>query len=480
MHSAQEQRLPARLRRLLQHPVTDHVVAGLILLSIVLLVLEATWPASLALHVLGYTILLLFLVELILRFVATSSKSVFLRNYWIDMLSLLPLVLPGLEILRIMRLLRLFRLGPLLLQSNRRFGRIYRQTTRQQMTILSIILVVVMAGTLVMKELEHGPGFNDLYDTFWYSLLSLIAGEPLWPSPPETLMGKLFTLVITIGGLTVFALFTGTVSAIVAERLEKGSRTGIMDLEELADHIIVCGWNRSGRVLLEEIHANPSMHHKAVVVVAENRPEFNEAIDMNPRILFLEGDYTTIATLNKAKVALASTAILLADRSVPNRSDQDRDARTILAALIIEKLHPGIFTVAELLSRNNEVHLRLAGIEEVVIADEYSATILATSSRVRGVTEIVDEIFSNKYGNQIYKREVPPDWNGITFLELQQKVKASHDALVIAIERAPEKKGAQSADVGTPYSRTMTNPPADYKIQSGDRLIVLAKADPKW
>lgn len=472
-------RLAVQLRRILAHPATDHAVAGLILLSIVVLVAEATLPRNGALHVVGHGILVLFAIEMAARFAASSSKAAFVRNWWVDLLSLLPLVAPQFEILRILRLLRLFRLGPLLVQSNRVFGRMYRQTTRQQVTVLSVILVVVLGVTMALGELESGDGFRNVYGTFWYSLLSLMAGEPMWPDQPRTVAGRLFTLVIMIGGLTVFAVFTGTVSAIMAERFGKGSRMGLIDIDELADHIVVCGWNRSGRVLLEEIQGNPEMRHKQVLVVAETRPEFGESIETNPRIAFLEGDYTTIETLKRARVAHAATAILLADRSVSTRSDQDRDARTILAALMIEKLHPGIFTCAELLSRANEVHLRLAGIEEVVIGDEYSATILATSSRVRGVTQIADEIFSNKIGNQIYKRPVRKEWAGLTFLELQARVKTEFDALAMAIEKAQGQRGSQ-ADPNTAYSRTITNPPASYVVQEGDRLIVLAREEPEW
>lgn len=471
--------IPARVRRVLAHPATDVAVAVLIVASIVVLVAEAAAPDSAALRAAGAVVLVLFAVEMAARFVAAASKASFFRNWWLDLLSLLPLVAPQFEILRILRVLRLLRLAPLLMKSNRRFGSLFRQTTRQQITVLSVMLIVVLGATLAFREIEGGESFADVYETFWFSLLSLMSGEPMWPDTPVTPAGRVFTLVIMVGGLTVFAVFTGTVSAYMADRFGKGFRIGLMDLDELADHIVVCGWNRSAKVLLEELQGNPDMRNKRVLVVAEKRPDFGETIESNPRFAFLEGDYTTLDVLKRARIPFAATAILLADRSVPSRSDQDRDARTILASLMIEKLNPDIFTCAELLSRANEVHLRLAGIEEVVIGDEYSATILATSSRVRGVTQIADEIFSNKVGNQIYKRDIRPEWVGTTFLALQSKVKTEYDALAMAIEKAPPSRDARP-DPNTAYSRTITNPPANYALQAGDRLIVLAREEPKW
>lgn len=467
--------LQGDLRRVMMHPATDHIVSVLILASVLLLLVEAIHPNDARVHAAGLIIMLLFLLEMILRFLAAASKWAFLRSYWVDLLSLLPLIFPNLGLLRALRLLRLFRLGVLMRQSSRLFGGAIRMTGAEQMTIFTVIVVVVMSVTLVLVEVE--PGFKNVYDTFWWSLLSLVAGEPMGEMP-QTFIGKVFTLVIMVGGLTVFALFTGTVSAVMADRLTKGWRHGLMNPEDLENHIVVCGWNRSGGVLLEEIQAHLDMKNRPIAVVAESRPEFSDEIEANPRIIFVEGDYTRVDVLKRARVEVASSAILLADRTNPNRSDQDRDARTILAALMIEKLHPGIFTCAELLSRNNEVHLRMAGIEEVVIGDEYSATILATSARVRGVTQIVDEVFSNKYGNQIYKRAIRPEWKGMSFLDLQSKVKSEHDALLIAVERRSAPASPEGDDA--PYARTITNPPADYKFQEGDRLIVISESEPAW
>ncbi len=206
------------------------------------------------------------------------------------------------------------------------------------------------------------------------------------------------------------------------------------------------------------------------MVIAEEKPN-SDILEESPRIYFIQGDYTTLAVLDTARVAQAARAILLADKSVPNRTDQDRDARTILAGLMIEKLSPGIFTCAELLSRDNEEHLRMAGIEEVV----------ATSTRIRGVTEIADDIFSAMYGNQIYKRKIPIEWAGLTFLEMQQRMKMTYDALLMGIERSDEHPSVTELNErATPYSRTITNPPAHYELLRGDQLIIVSKKEPKW
>lgn len=462
------------LRWFINHPVTDHVVFCLIIFSVCLLFLEIIDPSDFLYYEIGLAINIIFAIELGIRYIAFASKRAYLRTYWIDLLSLTPLLIPGANYLRALRILRIFRLGPLMRQSNRRLGSLFRRTSGEQITILSIILVVVVGVTLGMVGTEEE--FASLHEAFWWTLLSVVAGEPIGATP-ATPIGRFFTLIVIFGGITIFALFTGTVSAVITERLRVGAKETSMNVEELEDHVIICGWNRSAPMLINELSTPNSDAHSAMVLVAEVRPDFPAEQEANPRLFFIEGDYTRMETLKRAGVERAATAILLADRSVAGRSDQDRDARTILAAMLIEKLRPGIFTCAELLSRENEQHLRLAGIEEVVIGDEYSASILATSSRVEGVTEIIDEIFSTQYGNQIYKREIREEWVGLSFLELQNRVKLAYNALILAVEKAPDPRKSRETPA---YQRTITNPPAGYEFQPGDLLIIVSPKEPAW
>lgn len=469
--------LQLRVGAIMNHQAMNLTVAFLIVLSVILLFLENLYPRNAWLFWAGDLVTFLFVFELGARYYAARSKRAYFRTYWIDLLSLLSLV-SAFRAFRALRLLRLLRIGSLIGRTNRRVSSAVRQAFGAQLFIINLIFITVVTVSLALLTIEYeNEAFDTMSKTTWWALLSMIAGEPIGEMP-VTFMGRVLTLVIMVGGLTVFALFVGTVSAVMAERLRDGAAT--MDLEELRDHIIVCGWNRSGRLLLEELEHSEETRDKHMVVVAEQRPEFGSEIDHDPHIHFLAGDYTSSGVLKRAGIHSAASAVLLADKTVAARSDQDRDARTVLAALMMERLQPGIFICAELLSRDNEQHLIMAGIEEIVITDEFSATILATSSRVRGVTEIADEIFSNKYGNRIYKRPVKPEWVGKQFIDVQRVTKLEYNALLLAIEQAGVPLGANPPGATTPRDLMKTNPPADYILKEGDRLVLLAQEGPLW
>ena len=78
----------------------------------------------------------------------------------------------------------------------------------------------------------------------------------------------------------------------------------------------------------------------------EQEPEFTDPA-LRQRVHFPNDDFTKVATLEKAGIHRANTCIILSDMS-QGRSVQDADARTILAALTVEKLNLDIYTCAEI------------------------------------------------------------------------------------------------------------------------------------
>lgn len=156
--------------------------------------------------------------------------------------------------------------------------------------------------------------------------------------------------------------------------------------------------------------------------------------------------------------------ILLADDTIP-RSDQDRDARTLLAAMLIERLQSAIFTCAQLLNPENEAHLKMVGVEEVILADQYAGTIMAAAGRARGIVSLVREVFSTHHGNQIYRTAVHASWVGHTLHEALARAKSRSNVLIICVDSKAQAK-------------LLVNPPGEYVFGDGDEVLVLSREDP--
>ncbi len=462
-----------RLEAFMNHPLTDAVVVVLILVSVALLVVESTLPPVHPLfrpiEVAGHVITGIFVAELLLRLLAMPSRRRFLRVYWLDVLAVLPVTRP-LRILRVLRLLRLFRVGVLLNRRLSLLGAAFRQGKSELLTVAVVVVIIVLAGAIGMNlvERETSRAFGTIADSTWWSLYALVAGEPVL-GEPQTFVGRLLALLVMLGGLGFFAMFTGIISAAMVNRLSRRMEVREMALEDVTEHVIMCGWNRVASRVLEELQADPQLADKPVVLVAEldEPPDLGRLAVQRERFFFVRGDHTKVEVLQRAGVERASVAILLADES-GGRSDQDRDARTVLAALTIEKLNRDIFTCVELLNRDNRDHLAMAGVEEIVVPGEYAGRIIAASSRTRGLVALFDELLTSRYGNQIYKTDLPVDWAGKTVGWIHQELKQTHNATLLSIERH-DPQGCH----------VQVNPRSQDLLSAGDQLIFICESFPE-
>ncbi|MGM0558421.1 MAG: NAD-binding protein [Myxococcota bacterium] len=454
-----------KVRRALEHPITESVVAVLIVTSVCLVLVEAWlsptseyfYPLSLANDI----VTIVFIVELMIRFYAERRKERFLRKCWYDILAVLP-VFRG---LRFLRLLRLFRVGIIATRRLRKVSAVFRVVRVEYVIIGLAILTVVLMGGLSMRFAEGAanPEFNRLDRSLWFALMTVIAGEPIggWPT---TTLGRTVTVVMMLSGLTVFAIFTGTISAIMIDTLKKVRLHG-MEIDDLHDHVVICGWNQAGPLIIDELLHDPDYKHFVVVTESES-VEDSPVVEQYPgQVLTLKGDYTRIDTLREAGIERAASALLLADETMEERTAQDRDARTVLAAMLIEKLNSEIYTTVQLLNRDNEASLRRVGVEEIIVSEEYVGHVMATVTKNRGIVSMLDELLTAEYGHQFYRCPIPDDLVGLTVGEAVSVLKTKYDATLLAVDAGGQPGTTDAVKV---------NPPGDMMLEEGFYLFIAA------
>ncbi len=455
--------------KFINHPVAEYGIIILILLSAAIIIIDIAqlFPGKILvfLNPVGEVITIIFIVELCIRFWVARNRRQFLVDYFLDILSVIPI----LRIFRILRVLRILRLGIMLRRRISTFSTILFRGFDEQFLILIIIIMIVLTGAMGMSHYEShiNPGIKNFQEALWWSLMSLVAGEPIGTAPITT-VGKFFTLIVMIGGMSIFAIFTGIISAVMVQRLKSTIQENGMNLNVLEQHIIICGWNRAGRIIVEELQVDKRYKRRDIVIVAEMENEsllhLNYENILREKIYFLSADYTQVNILQMVGVQKASVAILLADKSRP-RSDQDRDARTILAALTIEKMNPGIYTCVELLNRDNDSHLKMIGVEEIVVGDEYSGNVIAASSKNLGIIPILDELLTSRYGNTFFKMRVPFLWVGKKVSEIIPILKNDYEAMLLALESGSTHK-------------SLVNPPSGTVLDKDDQLVIIAEKCP--
>ena len=236
-----------------------------------------------------------------------------------------------------------------------------------------------------------------------------------------------------------------------------------MDIDEVHDHIIICGWNVKAEIIVQEYRVLPSTKNLPIVVVAQFESEIPTGGDsLGENISFLNDDFTRVAALEKAGVHRARTCIILADMS-GGRSEQDADARTILTGLTVEKLNSEVYTCAELINRSYGMHLEMGHVDDYVVSGEYSAYMLAQAAMNRGLMEVFTELLTYQTdGNEFYRLKLPEEWYGKQFMELLVHLKENHNAILVAV---------------CPQDAKMRINPADYVFAEGDQIVAIAEQE---
>lgn len=465
-----------KLHQLINSPVCNIPLALIIFISVVLIFAEYFVPPGETHDQIMRSsdlITYFFVLELSLRYYVAPNKRIFFKNYWIDILSVLP-VLRVVRTVRILRLLRILRLARAVIIMLRHAGWLSVKVEKYFGSFGALVLtsvMLIMCATLASINFDHTTAghvsFSEFVHRAWEIGLLFISGEVVGDAPPN-LAGKTVSLLIALSGLVIFAVFVGTVSASMSTYFRTQMETKDMRVEDLRDHMIICGWDRMGPIILRELESSPDIWRRGVVVIAETDENITRdgGVKNARRLFHVKEDFTRFDILEQCGAVYARIAIVLADKG-DNLRDQDRDARTVLAALTLEKLNPKIFTCAELLDDLNATHLQIAGVEEVISRTKLTAGLFAATAINSGIASIVKDVLTLQEGSYFRKVGVPSEFIGKHFVDVLSFFKSEFDATIIALDRKNDR------DV---YEQKL-NPPGSLTLREDDRLVIIVDSE---
>ncbi len=454
-------------------------VGALVLVSVALTLFEFTIAEAAAgdrdqtllaaLHCTNDIITWIFCVELTLRYLAAPSKGHYFRTYWLDLIAVLPLfrVFRAGRAIRLLRLVRLLRMFGVVSRLASHFPYILRRGAVEYLVVCGLLGLTIVFGSGAMMFFEgrradmavaDGDDF-DLQDSVWFSIYSLFAGEPV-PGPPRTVGGRIVAVFVMFMGLTIFAMLTGTVSAFMVERLQTEGLK--VNWDQLEEHVVICGWNSKAEIIIKEFRASSGGAKTPIVAITQWEHE-SPALspEAEPNVFFYNDDFTRIAALEEVGIHRASTCIIMAD-TTGGRTEQDADARTILAALTVERLNPDVYTCAELLNRSYGSHLTMGQVNDYVVSGEYGAYLLAQAAMNRGRMDVFTELLTYQTGNEFYRIKLPERWVGASYVDVFVELKKTQNAVLVSVH--------------TTDGQTLVNP-TDHEFRAGDEIVVIAEEE---
>ncbi len=332
--------------------------------------------------------------------------------------------------------------------------RFYHLLKREKiLRLLIVIVVLVLIGSIGVTYFEKDTTFPN---ALWWSFVTLTT-VGYGDIAPTTWGGRVIGIIMMFFGIGVLGLFTATIASIFVDRKFKEERG--MVKTDVKNHFILCGWNSRASEIIHELKAGFHTRNKPVVLLADIDTKPVEDEDIH----FVQGDVTE-ENLMKANIKEASAVIILLDDRLDGYS---RDAKAVLSTLTVESINPEVYTIVELMRSENIEHCKRAMADEIIVGEEYRSKLITQAAINHGITRVISEILSKKYGNDLYKIAVPEFLEGKSFLDALTLIKKEYNSLIVAIQ--------SSSDDGF-----MTNPPGDYGIKKDDQIILLSEGRPSF
>lgn len=305
--------------------------------------------------------------------------------------------------------------------------------------------LAVLFGTLGFAVIEGWSLSDSLYVTV-QTLTTVGYGD----LPPHSSAGRAFAVVVMLMGVGGVALAASTIvqSVVQSEIVSAfGERRQSKKMRKLHDHYIICGSGRVGSHLIRDLQATDQPF-----VVIERDPQ--RAAEFSQReITVLIADATLEESLREVGVDRArGLAACLPD-----------DADNVYVVLTARDLNPDLHIVARAAEEQAEAKLLRAGANHVIAPTIIGGHRMAVALTKPAVSEFMDSITANELGLGFEQVEVDAA-SPIVGNELRAtSIRSELDVVVISIRRQD--------------GQVIFNPAGDCRIESGDILIAIGRAE---
>jgi voltage-gated potassium channel len=262
--------------------------------------------------------------------------------------------------------------------------------------------------------------------------------------------GQWFTMLLIVGGIGIVFYSASLVARDLIEgelRRGFGRRRVQRQIQQMADHVIVCGFGRMGRAVCKELAAKPVPF---VVIDRDGEALRHAEAEGFPCI---PGDASDDAVLESAGIKRARGLV----------SALSKDADNVYVVLTARELNPAVLIVARGEDERGQRKLLHAGATRVVSPYAIGGHRMAHALLRPAVLDVLD-LATRSRNFELQIEEVAVEAGafcagatlGVSGLREQ------HGVIVIAVKRGDEMH---------------FNPGADTRIEPGDRLVLMGLRD---
>lgn len=259
--------------------------------------------------------------------------------------------------------------------------------------------------------------------------------------------GKLFMSFLIIISITTFAYAISVITRYVIEgefqtyfRHYKVNK----EIQNLKGHVIVCGYGRNGKQACDQLRSE-----NVKFVAIESNPQIIQDMQIEPDILFIDGDATKDDVLLEAGLERAKALIT----ALPS------DAANVFVVLTARDRNPKLKIISRASDDGSEHKLKRAGADNVIMPDKIGGTHMAALITKPDVLEFIDHITGriNIRLEEILFSSLPESMQNKSIRELEIR----------------NKTGANIIGYKTSDGEYVINPPPETIMMLDAKLFVL-------
>ncbi len=279
--------------------------------------------------------------------------------------------------------------------------------------LLVIVLVSVMflyfEGGLVYTKTGEKPTF---LDTLYFTMVTITTVGYGDIVPDSSIARLTDTFFLAPMRLIVFVLFVGIGYELVFKRFQEGHRMN-RAVQNLKNHIIVCGFGETGQVVVQELLASGRVPEQ-VVVLETDESVLDHAAELG--VVAMLGDATKEHVLRSVEIERASHVLIC-----PGRDDT-----TVLIALTAHDLNPNAKLAAKCHHTENVHLIKRSGVDTIVPPS--AGNLIAAATRRPHLVDTMRDLL--RIGGSAYLDERP-----VTGDEVDRHPNELKDVAVVRVYR---------------------------------------------
>jgi voltage-gated potassium channel len=312
-------------------------------------------------------------------------------------------------------------------------------TRTDALRIIGAIAALFTLGTLLFMWTLGEAWHAALYRTIVTASLTGL------DSTPHGAKAEAVTILIVLCGVAIFGYFATQLFDEIAHGVLGGARKEKRRrrmIDELHDHIIVCGYGRVGRRATEEFRAAGIPY-----VVLDHSDDAIAAARQNDD-LFIQGEGASDEDLTLAGIERARGVIVAADD----------DADNLYITLSAKARRPDVTVIARASSDDAERKLRLAGADRVVTPYTTAGRVMANLMIKPQVTAFVNVLTSAREPN-------------LSFEEIEVRSNCGAVGRTIGELNVAKATGAYIVAIRKLEGELEMRPSKDTRLETGDVLV---------